>query len=51
MKVGANHTSTVTGVGVLSAGDVVRAQVSQDDTVGALGFDVIDATLSIVKMA
>ena len=35
----------------LAAANVVRVQVSQDDVVGALGLDVIDASLSIVKLA
>ncbi len=51
LEVGEDHASTVTVVSVLVATNVVTVQVSQDDTVGALGLDVIDATLSIVKVA
>ena len=51
LEVGEDHSSTVTVVSVLAATNVVTVEVSQDDTVGALGLDVIDATLSIVKVA
>ena len=51
LEIGEDHASTVTVVSVLAAANVVRVQVSQDDIVGALGLDVIDATLSIVKVA
>lgn len=51
LEVGEDHASTITVVSVLAAGNVVTVEVSQDDTVGALGLDVIDATLSIVKVA
>ncbi len=51
LEIGEDHASTVHVVVVLAAAEVVKVQVSQDDTVGALGLDVIDATLSIVKVA
>jgi hypothetical protein len=51
LEIGEDHASTVHVVAVLAAADVIRVQVSQDDTVGALGIDVIDATISIVKAA
>ena len=51
LELGEDHASTVHVVAVLAAAEVVKVQVSQDDTVGALGLDVIDATLSIVKVA
>ena len=51
LEIGEDHASTVHVVAVLAAAEVVKVQVSQDDTVGALGLDVIDATLSIVKVA
>ncbi len=51
LEVGEDHASTVSVVSVLAATNVVTVRVSQDDTVGTLGLDVIDATLSIVKVA
>ncbi len=51
LEVGEDHASTVTVVSVLAAANVVTVQVSHDDTVGTLTLDVIDATLSIVKVA
>jgi hypothetical protein len=51
LELGEDHASTITVVAVLAAANVITVQVSQDDTVGALGLDVIDATLTIVKVA
>jgi hypothetical protein len=51
LEIGEDHASTIHVVAVLAAANVIRVQVSQDDTVAALGLDVIDATLSIVKVA
>ena len=51
LELGEDHASTIAVAVVLAAGNVVTVQVSQDDTVAALGLDVIDATLSIVKVA
>jgi hypothetical protein len=51
LEIGEDHASVITVVSVLAAGNVVTVEVAQDDTVAALGLDVIDATLSIVKVA
>jgi hypothetical protein len=51
LEIDEDHASTVTVVVVLAAGNVVTVQASHDDADGALGLDIIDATLSIVKVA
>jgi hypothetical protein len=51
LEIDEDHASTVTVVSVLAAGNTVRVQASHDDVDGALGLDIIDATLSIVKLA
>ncbi len=51
LEIDEDHASTVTVVAVLAAAEVVTVLASHDDVDGALGLDIIDATLSIVKVA
>jgi hypothetical protein len=45
------YEDTITGSTLLSGGDVVRARVTQTDTVGALSLDIESASISIIKVA
>ncbi len=51
LEIDEDHASTITVVSVLAAANVVTVEASHDDVDGALGLDIIDATLSIVKVA
>jgi hypothetical protein len=51
LEIDEDHASVVTVVAVLAAAEVVTVLASHDDVDGALGLDIIDATISIVKVA